>query len=106
MIKNKLDYSISLRNEGLSTNEITSKLLENGFSESQIEYYLKRSDEIFLSKSIHYKSQKSKKTSKRGLKTLVLILSLVLLSLVFFGYYGIGLLGLILFWTLIRYSSF
>ena len=106
MIKDKLDWSISLRLEGLTSSEIKEKMKENNFSDSQIEYYLKKSDEIFLSESIRYRSRKSKKRSKRGIKMFTLVACLGLLALVFYGYYGIGLLGLLFLWTLIRYSSF
>ncbi|WP_435579083.1 hypothetical protein [Gilvibacter sp.] len=106
MIKDKLDYSVSLRMQGLGSSEIRAKMEQEGFSEAQIEYYLKKSDEVFLSESINYRRNRAKRGPKRGLKTFALFTSLGMLLLVFYGYYGIGLLGLFFCWTLVRYSSF
>ena len=48
----KLDYSISLREKGIASNDIKKKMKEKGFEEPEIQYYLKKSDEIFLNKLI------------------------------------------------------
>ncbi len=49
---NLLDYSVSLRKRGLSKDEITNKLVEKGVNQSDIDYYLKKSDEVFLNSMI------------------------------------------------------
>lgn len=103
---NKLDYSLSLREKGLSSDEIKKKMKEKGFEDSQIQYYLKKSDEIFLNGSISNRRLKSNGKTKNGLKMLTLLLSLLLLSSVFFGYTRIGLLGLFIVWSLIGYSAY
>ncbi|MBR9845396.1 hypothetical protein ACU8DI_11025 [Psychroserpens sp. BH13MA-6] len=103
---NKLDYSISLREKGFSTNEIKIKLKEQGLEDSQIQYYLKKSDDIYLNQLIHNKKSKANDKTKKGMKILVLMVSLVLLTSVFFGYARIGILGIFIFWSLIGYSSF
>ena len=102
---NKLDFSISLREKGLDSGDIRKKMKEKGFEDSEIQYYLKKSDEIFLNQHIQYKTAKFKK-SKRGLKTIALVLSLILLTGVFFGYGTIGFIGLFIMWTLVGYSSY
>ena len=103
---NKLDFSISLREKGLDSKDIKKKMKENGFEDSQIQYYLKKSDEIFLNQSFQYKRFKSKGKNNNIIKMLSLIISLILLIGVFFGYAWIGLIGLFILWRLIRYSSF
>jgi hypothetical protein len=45
---NKLDCSISLRAKKLSRKEIIEEMNKNGFDESEISYYLKKSDDIYL----------------------------------------------------------
>lgn len=102
---NKLDFSISLREKGLDSVAIKKKMKENGFEDSEIQYYFKKSDEIFLNQYIRYKASKSEK-SNRNLKMMTLLLSLLLLSGVFFGYVSIGLIGLFIMWTLVGYSSY
>lgn len=101
---NKLDYSISLREKGFGSNEIKKRLKEKGLEESQIQYYLKKSDEIFLNQLIHNKKSTGK--TLKGIKIIALLLSLLLLFSVFFGYARIGLLGLFIIWSVIGYSSF
>lgn len=103
---NKLDYSISLREKGLSSEDIKRKMKEKGFKDSEIQYYFKRSDEIFLDQSINYRRSKSRKKYSNPIKMIALALSLILLFGVFFGYAKIGLLGLLLVWTLVGYSSY
>ena len=103
---NKLDYSISLREKGLASDDIKKKMKEKGFEESQIQYYLKKSDEIFLNQSIYNKRSRTNGKTRNGMKMMGLILSLILLSSVFFGYAKIGLLGLFIVWSLIGYSSY
>jgi len=39
---NKLDYCIALREKGLVSDDIKKKMKENGFEESEIQYYLKK----------------------------------------------------------------
>ncbi|AXT19000.1 hypothetical protein D7030_14790 [Flavobacteriaceae bacterium AU392] len=103
---NKLDYSISLREKGFASNEIRKRLKEEGLEESQIQYYLKKSDEIFLNQLIHNKKSKSIGKTKKSVTIIALIFSLILLFSVFFGYAGIGLFGLFIIWSIIGYSSF
>lgn len=103
---NNLDYSISLRSKGLSKNEIKNKLFEKGLDETQIDFYLKKSDEIFLNQTLENKKYDNNKKSKSGLKIFILLLSLFLLFLVFFGYAKLGLIWLFILWSLIGYSSF
>ncbi|WP_394751266.1 hypothetical protein [Spongiimicrobium salis] len=102
----KLDYSISLREKGLSSEDIKKKMKEKGFEDSEILYYLKKSDKIFLDHSINYRRSKSSKKYDNGMKMIGLALSLILLIGVFFGYVTIGLLGLFFIWSLIGYSSY
>ena len=103
---NKLDYSVSLRAKGLGSEEIKKIMEEKGFEDSEIQYYLKKSDEIFLNQSIHYKGLKSRGKNKNSMKMIALVLSLILLVGVFFGYAKIGLLGLLVVWSLVGYSSY
>ncbi|WP_292891954.1 hypothetical protein [Nonlabens sp.] len=88
---NKLDYSISLREKGFGSNEIKKRLKEEGLEESQIQYYLKKSDEIYLNQLIDNKKFKPSTKTKKGIKITSLILSLLLLFSVFFGHVRIGL---------------
>ena len=102
---NKLDYSISLRAKGLGSEEIKKKIEEKGFADSEIPYYLKKSDEIFLNQSIHYKGLKSKGRFRNILNTISLALTLLLLLSVFLGYVKIGLLGLVFLWSIVGFVS-
>jgi len=103
---NKLDYSVSLRAKGLVTEEIKEKMKEKGFDDSEVEYYLKKSDEVILNRLVTPKKSNSGGMIKNTVKMVVLILSLGLLLLVLLGYARIGLLGLFLVLVLIGYSSF
>lgn len=104
---NKLDYSVSLREKGLSKNEITQEMKANGFDEADIEFYLKKSDEIYINQLLNNKSpSKLKRKSNRVFKTAVLIISLLLLVAVFYGYARIGLIGLFVFWSLVKFGSY
>jgi hypothetical protein len=103
---NKLDYSISLREKGLVSDDIKKKMKEKGFEESEIQYYFKKSDEVFLNQLINNKRSKSKGKLNNGIKMIVLALSLMLLISALFGYTRIGLLGLFIIWSLVGYSSY
>lgn len=103
---NGLDYSISLREKGLTSNQIKDKMRAKGFEESQIQFYLKKSDEIHLDNLIQNRKPKSAKKIKNGLKMAALLFSFFLLYLVFFGYATIGLLGLFFIWSIIGYGSY
>jgi hypothetical protein len=104
---NKLNYSIWLREKGLDSNDIKKKMKEKGFEESEIQYYLKKSDEIFLKQLIrNNKTSKSKGKLGKGIKMVVLVLSLLLLISAFLGYARIGLIGLFIIWSLVGFSSF
>lgn len=102
---NKLDYCISLREKGLSTADIKIKMQEKGFDESEIQYYLKKSDEIFLDQLLHNKKSKSKGRLNPNIKILIYGLSLSLLVSAFYGHVTIGLLGLFIIWNLIKFGS-
>ena len=102
---NKLDYSISLRAKGLGSEDIKKKMEEKGFADSEIQYYLKKSDEIFLNQSIRYKGLKSKGTNKNTLKMISLALTLLLLLSVLFGFVKIGLLGLVILWGIVGFIT-
>ena len=104
---NKLNYSVSLREKGLSKNEIIQEMKANGFDKTDIEFYLKKSDEIYINQLLNNKSlSKLKKKSNRLFKTAVLIISLLLLVAVFYGYARIGLIGLFVFWSLVKFGSY
>ena len=103
---NKLKYSISLRVKGFDTNDIKKKMKEKGFEESEIQHYLKKSDEIFLNQLIHNKKSKSKGKLNNGIKMIALALSFILLISAFYGYTTIGLLGLFFVWSLVRFGSY
>ncbi len=103
---NKLDYSVSLREKGLSKNEITQEMKANDFNEADIEFYLKKSDEIYINQLLNNKPSKLKRKSNRVFKTAVLIISLLLLVAVFYGYARIGLIGLFIFWSLVKFGSY
>lgn len=102
---NKLDYSVSLRAKGLSSEDIKKKMEEKGFADSEIQYYLKKSDEIFLNQSINYKGLKSKRTNKSTLKIISLVLTLLLLLSVLLGFVRIGILGLIILWGIVGFVT-
>ena len=103
---NTLDYSVSLRAKGLASNDIKKRLKEEGLEEDQIQYYLKKSDDIYLNQLMTNKKSRAKGNTKNGMKIIALILGLILLLSVFFGYARIGLLGIFIIWILVRYSSF
>lgn len=104
---NKLEYSISLREKGFDSNEMKKKMKEKGFEESEIQYYLKRSDEIFLNRLIrNNKISKPEGKLGKGVKVLVMLFSLMLLVSAFLGYARIGLLGLFIIWSLVGLSSY
>jgi len=103
---NKLDYSISLRAKKLSRTEIIEEMNKNGFDESEISYYLKKSDDIYLNQLLNNKQSKSISKSSRVFKTVVLIITLLLLLAVFYGYARIGLVGLFIFWGLVKFGSY
>ena len=102
---NKLDYSVSLRAKGLGSADIKKKMVEKGFTDSEIQYYLKKSDEIFLNQSIHYKGLKSKRTNKSTLKIISLFLTLLLLLSVLLGFVRVGILGLIILWGIVGFVT-
>jgi hypothetical protein len=103
---NKLGYCISLREKGLTSNDIKKKMKEKGFKESEIQHYMKKSDEIFLNKLIHNKKSKSNGKLNNGIKMIALALSFILLISAFYGYTTIGLLGLFFVWSLVKFSSY
>ncbi|MCK8521052.1 hypothetical protein M0D21_05715 [Aquimarina sp. D1M17] len=103
---NKLDFSISLRAKGLSKQEIIKEMVANEFDESDIKYYLKKSDEIYLNQLLNNKRTKDPIKPKRTLKSIALILSLVLLIGVFYGYLSIGLIGLFILWSLVKFGTY
>ena len=102
---NHLDYSVSLRVKGFSKNEIKQKLFEKGLDEAQVDYYLKKSDEIFLNGTHSNTKKDHSKTNTYILKIIILALSLFLLCLIFFGYLRVGLIWLLLLWIIISFSA-
>ena len=103
---NKLDFSVSLWAKGLSSEEVESKMKEKGFEDSEIQYYLKKSEEIFLNQSINYKGLKSKGKSKNIIRTIALVLTFILLIGVLLGYVKIGILGLVILWGMVSLSTY
>ena len=97
---------MSLRAKGLSSGDIKKKMEEKGFEDYEIQYYLKKSDEIFLNQSIHYKGLKPKGKSKNILKMIALGFSFMLLVSVLLGYVKIGLLGLFILWSIVGLSTY
>ena len=79
---------------------------EQGFEDAEIQYYLKKSDEIFLNQSINYKGLKPKGKSKNVIKTIALVFSFILLISVFLGYVKIGVLGLVILWSMVSFSTY
>lgn len=98
----KLKFCLSLRERGHDTNEIKKIMKAQGFKDSEIQYYLKTSDNIFL-KQLTDKN-KLKKPNK-SLKTIGLFLSLILLISVLLGYTTIGILGLFAIWSILGFST-
>lgn len=103
---NKLGYCIALREKGLTSKDIKKKMKEKGFEESEIQYYLKKSDEIFLNQLIHNKKSKSDGKLNNVIKMIALALSFVLLISALYGYTTIGLIGLFFVWSLVKFSSY
>lgn len=79
---------------------------EKGFEDSEIQYYLKKSDEIFLNQSINYKGLKPKGKSKNVIRTIALALTFLLLLSVLLGYAKIGILGLVILWSMVSFSTY
>ena len=102
---NKLDFSVSLRRKGLDSTAIRKRMVESGFEESEIQYYLKRSDEIFLNQIIKKNSSNSPNKFWNSLKYIGLAISLLLLLAVLLGYVQIGFLWLFALWGLVGISS-
>lgn len=102
---NKLKYSISLREKGFASNDIKKMMKAKGFEESEIQYYLKRSDEIYLNQLINNKRAQSDGKPNVGLKIIALGLSLILLVSAFLGYIKIGLFGLFIIWSIVGFTS-
>jgi hypothetical protein len=103
---NKLDYSIALREKGLSSNDIKKEMKAKGFEDSEISYYLEKSDDIFLDELTNNKKSRSKDKLNNNFKMIALALSFILLIGALLGYVSIGLVGLSIVWSLVRYSSF
>ena len=103
---NKLDFCVSLREKGLDKNEMVKEMAKNGFDQSEIDFFLKKSDEIYLNQLLNNKQSGGLTKSSRTVKSIVLLISLVLLAGVFFGYASIGLIGLFVFWSLVKFGSY
>ena len=108
---NTLEFVISLRQKGLDSAEIKSEMLKQGFEESEITSFMKKSDEIFLnqfnSKQIPKQIKKPSSLLKviEFVKKIALALSLILLVAVLFGYIRTGILGIIILWSLAEFGS-
>jgi len=103
---NKLDFSIALREKGLGKNEMIKEMKKSGFNQSEINFYLKKSDEIYLNQLLNNKQSGQSTKSSQTFKSIILLISLDLLAAVFLGYASIGLIGLFVFWSLIKFGSF
>ncbi|AGC78022.1 hypothetical protein LX97_03112 [Nonlabens dokdonensis] len=104
----QLNDIVSQRKKGLSSSEIRQKLEEDGVEEAQIQFYLQKSDELFFNQMMSPKKTETASTNNatKVIKIITLILCLLLLISIFLGYITTGLLGLLIIWILIRYSSF
>lgn len=103
---NKLDFSISLREKGLDKNEMINEMQLNGFEPSEVEFYLKKSDDIYLNQLLNNKQSRRLTKSSRTFRSITLLISLVFLLGVFFGHVSIGLIGLFVFWSLVKFGSY
>ncbi|WP_073085604.1 hypothetical protein [Winogradskyella jejuensis] len=103
---NKLDFSVSLRAKGLSKDEMIKEMNVNGFDASEIKYYLKKSDEVYINQLLANKESRNLTKTNRTFKSVVLVISLLLLVSVFFGYASIGLIGLFILWSLVKFGSY
>ena len=104
---NKLEYSISLREKRFASNDIKKKMKEKGFEGSEIQYCLKKSDEIFLNKlNRNNTTSKPKGKLSKSIKMTLLALSLMLLVSAFLGYARIGIIGLFIIWSLVGLNSY
>ena len=108
---NKLDFVISLRQKGLDSVEIKKQMLEQGFEESEIASFLKKSDEIFLNQlneqQISNPNEKPTTIIKviTFIKKIALVLSLLILIAILFGYVRSGVLGIIILWSIVAFGS-
>lgn len=91
----KLEYCLSLLQQGLDRSDIRQKLKENNFSDEEIALYINEADKLYLKELTYNQKYKISKSFK---KTLVLFISLALLAAVFMGYAKIGLITLFIFW--------
>ena len=98
-------YAFFQLEDDLNAIKMYDKAIEKGLDEEQINHYLRKSDEVFLNQALGRKANNTG-DSNRTLKIILLVLSLFLLLVVFFGYAKIGLLWLIILWSIIGYSSF
>ncbi|NOY47739.1 MAG: hypothetical protein GXO84_06010 [Chlorobi bacterium] len=103
---NKLDFSISLREKGLGKNEIIKEMEKNGFDQAEMDFYLKKSDEIYLNQLLNNKQSVGPTKSIRTIKSIALFLSFILLVGVLFGYVSVGLIGLFVLWSLVKFGSY
>jgi hypothetical protein len=103
---NTLDFCLSLREKGLDAVAIKKKMQEKGFKDSEISYYLKKSDDIFLNQLIQKKRIKPGKKRGNLIKIIALVFSLLLLIGVLLGYLRISILGLFIVWGIVGYSSY
>ncbi|SHH33725.1 hypothetical protein SAMN05444148_1776 [Winogradskyella jejuensis] len=78
----------------------------NGFDASEIKYYLKKSDEVYINQLLANKESRNLTKTNRTFKSVVLVISLLLLVSVFFGYASIGLIGLFILWSLVKFGSY
>ena len=83
-----------------------TEMVKYGIAESEIHYYLKQSDEVFLNQLLNNKKHKKTKKRNRILKTALLILALIFLTIVLYGYITIGIIGLLILWRLLKLTSY
>ncbi len=103
---NKLDFSISLREKGLGKNEMIREMEKNGFDQGEMDFYLKKSDEIYLNQLLNNKQSVGSEKSSRTIKSIALFLSLVLLVGVLLGNVSVGLIGLFVLWSLVKFGLY
>ena len=102
LMEAQLEYCISLRDKGYTSEQLKLILTEKGLSNSDVAILLKESDNIYLYLLIDKYSKTRKKKSGIALKTVVLFVSLFFLMTIFFGHARIGIIFLILFWASLR----
>jgi hypothetical protein len=93
----KLEYCISLRKKGLTSDEIFDRMLKEGFEEQEILDMIGKADKVILNQRYINEDNPKKRKLKNTLKLIILILSLFILIGAFLGYIQIGYILLVIF---------